>query len=186
MGKGEGAFSVVKPFLPVAGIFAGIALLIDGLSQEFVPCIVGYSPAQSLIQGSCASLYGAIVVVGIVVTTASAFAAVAVYNDGERAGGQVVNDNPERKSCKEGRGRKRFALLAGVALTALGAALYVFQYVNDWNCAQVPTSCLNSGPFDLSRLLFDYPLMAVGLVLLAYSLLGHRHQRRNREDSHHQ
>jgi hypothetical protein len=79
---------------------------------------------------------------------------------------------------------KWFVLLVGVALTAFGIALYVVQYVNEWNCAHspIPTSCPTT---TLARLFIVYPSIAVGLVLIVYSLLSYQHQRRNREDSQH-
>jgi hypothetical protein len=79
---------------------------------------------------------------------------------------------------------KWFTLLAGVTLTTLGFALGVVQDVDDWNCEHSISHA--PCPFTaIPRLLFVCPSIAIGLVLIAYSLLSYQHQRRNREESQH-
>jgi hypothetical protein len=76
------------------------------------------------------------------------------------------------------------ALVIGLALIAVGLGLFVIQSINSWNCAHssIPTSCPNP---EFVREILDYPLIAIGLVFMAYSFLSSRHHPHpvNREET---
>jgi hypothetical protein len=81
--------------------------------------------------------------------------------------------NPERGSSPQGgkKGVRRIRFLAGTLFFALGAIVDAIPYINEWTCehSSTLTSCISIGLFAPSRLLFDYPFMAVGILLIVYS-----------------
>ncbi len=67
----------------------------------------------------------------------------------------------------------RLALVVGAFLATFGGVWDWTIYVNGWSCAhsRIVRSCPNLEPI---LLFFVYPLIAIGLVLIAYSLLTSR------------
>ncbi len=63
--------------------------------------------------------------------------------------------------------------IVGIAFIALGVSFFAIQYVNELNCAQsrVPASCVNA---ESMRISVDYPLITIGLVLAACSVVSAR------------
>jgi hypothetical protein len=66
-------YSLVRPFLPIAMFFVGLALLIDGLIPTVLPfCVVGYLADGAPVVGRCVTpLNVSLVAAGIVIVTAS-------------------------------------------------------------------------------------------------------------------
>ena len=79
---------------------------------------------------------------------------------------------------------RKVGFVVGAVFATLGILLYLVQYINQWECEHSPTviNCVNTGP---TKMLIDYPLMAIGAGLLAYSFVNpHIHLHAvNREDS---
>jgi formate hydrogenlyase subunit 3/multisubunit Na+/H+ antiporter MnhD subunit len=75
LSNGATIFSLVKPFLPWAGFFIGIGLLVEGLGTEFLPtCLAGYSAPGVPIYVRCDSLYAILLIVtGTVLAAFSIF-----------------------------------------------------------------------------------------------------------------
>lgn len=86
----------------------------------------------------------------------------------------MANNNTE---CEASAGREwqmnRLASMIGTLLTVFGVVLFAIVYVNAWNCAHSAsnTGCYGPGPI---LFLFVYPVIIIGVSIVAYSFLTSR------------